>query len=207
MTSQEISKSIFSQMALHVPLCLIETPKRLLILGDFIDHTIVDEMKRHEPIEAVTILSARPAHFDLPETILWKEGSVGALIETLEGGFDAVVDLRNQKPNREEARVLLSKMSANGVLVRAFGKLEAESLRAYEACRYVMPYGFSSLLPTDGSIGGFILASKRPHPTADLKIQKADMLEGCSYYSVDIHEAAFALPPVLFDQLGDALKL
>ena len=33
------------------------------------------------------------------------------------------------------------------------------------------------------------------------------MIEGCSYYSADIHEAAFALPAALYAQLRNHLKL
>lgn len=207
MTLQEISQTVYAQMAVHVPLCMTQEPKRILLLGDFLEKAVFDELDRHEKSFEAIALAARPVHFALPDWAKWREGAVGALIDTLDTSFDIIIDLRSQTPNREEIRVLLEKLTVDGVMVRGFAKLQAETLRLFESCRYVTPYGLSSLIAADGALSGFILASKRLHPTADLKIQKADMLEGCSYYSVDIHEAAFALPPMLLEQFDDALKL
>jgi len=38
-----------------------------------------------------------------------------------------------------------------------------------------------------------LLASKAYHPTADLILHRADMLDNLSYYNCDIHPAAFAM--------------
>jgi spermidine synthase len=39
-----------------------------------------------------------------------------------------------------------------------------------------------------------ILASKKYHPTADLNLQRADLLDGLNYYSAEIHNASFVFP-------------
>ncbi len=39
-----------------------------------------------------------------------------------------------------------------------------------------------------------LLASKGNHPTADINLHRADMLDGVQYYNSDIHPAAFAMP-------------
>ena len=39
-----------------------------------------------------------------------------------------------------------------------------------------------------------LLASKGNHPTADINLHRADMLDGLEYYNTDIHPAAFAMP-------------
>ena len=39
-----------------------------------------------------------------------------------------------------------------------------------------------------------ILASRRYHPTADLNLQRADLLDGLNYYSAEIHNASFVFP-------------
>ena len=38
-----------------------------------------------------------------------------------------------------------------------------------------------------------LLSSKEYHPTADINLQRADMLDGLSYYNCDVHPAAFAM--------------
>jgi spermidine synthase len=39
-----------------------------------------------------------------------------------------------------------------------------------------------------------ILCSKEYHPTADINLQRADMIDGLSYYNCNVHPAAFAMP-------------
>ena len=39
-----------------------------------------------------------------------------------------------------------------------------------------------------------ILASRRYHPTADLNLQRADLLDDLNYYSAEIHNASFVFP-------------
>jgi spermidine synthase len=38
-----------------------------------------------------------------------------------------------------------------------------------------------------------LLASKAYHPTADIILHRADMLDGLQYYNCDVHPAAFAM--------------
>ncbi len=40
----------------------------------------------------------------------------------------------------------------------------------------------------------YIFASKVYHPTADIQLQRADMLEGLQYYHANLHLSAFVLP-------------
>ena len=51
----------------------------------------------------------------------------------------------------------------------------------------VMPYHLE-----DGTT--LLLCSKKYHPTADLILQRSDLLEGHQYYNCDTHIAAFAMP-------------
>jgi spermidine synthase len=193
-------------MATHVPLCVIQSPKKILALGEIIDQTLLTELYRHKEIEHITILSLREATFDTDRAVIWKSGSFGANMESLDGGFDAIIDLRAQKPNNDEARSLLANLAAEGILIKAFGTIEREFLKAYASCRYVIPYGFSTVAPFDGIVNGFVFASKKRHPVADLLLQKADMLEGVSYYSADTHNAAFAIPPYILARFDELIK-
>lgn len=39
-----------------------------------------------------------------------------------------------------------------------------------------------------------ILASKEYHPTADVILQRSDLIDGLEYYNCDIHIATFVMP-------------
>ena len=39
-----------------------------------------------------------------------------------------------------------------------------------------------------------ILASKKYHPTADINLQRSDLLDGLDYYSSEIQLASFVFP-------------
>ena len=51
-----------------------------------------------------------------------------------------------------------------------------------------------------------IIASKRYHPTADINLQRADLLDGLDYYSAEIHNASFVFPAAEFRALTGIAK-
>ncbi|MDR1452285.1 MAG: hypothetical protein LBI57_08180 [Helicobacteraceae bacterium] len=197
-------KTIIAETAAHIPLCVIDEPKTALILGDAINKALFEEIAKHKI--AVTVCSFHGADFDCGEEIVWKSGSIAINVESLQGAFDAIVDLRTQKPNADEARTLLGKLAKDGVLLKAFDALEREQLKVYQSCRVVVPCALSAFAPLDGSIIGYVFVSQTARPTANLNIQRADMLDNLSYYSVDTHNAAFALPPRILAQFDDLIK-
>lgn len=72
--------------------------------------------------------------------------------------------------------------------------------------RYTMPFRASDPLSLYGSIT-LIYASKKFHPTADLLLQKIDMLCDLKHYNAEIHNASFALGSDEFKNLLDGMKL
>jgi spermidine synthase len=193
------------EFAAHTPLCVLEEAKRVLVLCESVDRALIGEFARHNQPPSVTVFSSRTAAFEAENCDL-KSGSIAALIETEERLFDVAIDLRTVKPNRQECIELLGKLTENGIVLKAFSALENEALKAFGGCRYVVPFAFSSFLPLDRSVVGFIFASKKFHPTADLKLQKADMLSNLRYYSAETHIASFTLPPFIYEKF-DALKI
>ena len=71
----------------------------------------------------------------------------------------------------------LDEIESNTTLMQALGRY----------FKIIMPFNLGN-----GSTA--LLASKEYHPTADLILQRSDMLDGLSYYNCDIHIAAFAMP-------------
>ena len=172
--------SYFFELAIHTPLCVIQEPKRVLIVSDHPAELALAELAKHT---------------SAPEAVVSREPN---------GVFDIIYDLRTAQP---ETR-LNEALTPHGIVIKAFSVLNHQLISMYSAFRYVAPFGFSSLAPAQHApITGFLFASRRFHPTADLLLQKADMLEPLEYYSVDIHHAAFALPPALAYTFGNALKL
>lgn len=75
-----------------------------------------------------------------------------------------------------------------------------------EFFRFALPFTASDLLATTGKIS-LIYASKRYHPTADLLLQRIDMLEGLKYYNADRHNGNFAMGSDTFQELLGTMKL
>jgi spermidine synthase len=63
-----------------------------------------------------------------------------------------------------------------------------------------MPYRYE-MISYPGTLYNFILASKKYHPTADINLQRADLMDGLKYYNSDIHIASFAKPTYIFKEL------
>ncbi len=74
-----------------------------------------------------------------------------------------------------------------------------------EFFKIVMPYRFEMYM-YPGCNWNFILASKLYHPTADIILHRADLLDGLRYYNSDLHKASFVLPNYVKQELGDLYK-
>ena len=75
-----------------------------------------------------------------------------------------------------------------------------------EFFRFALPFTAKDLLSVTGKIS-LIYASKHYHPTADLLLQRIDMLEGLKYYNADLHKANFALGTDTFNALLKSMKI
>jgi spermidine synthase len=179
---------ILAEMALHVPLCILEDPQSVLIVG----------CSDRPSFEA-----ALKAHEEHPEVAFVEEWHPG------EGPhYDLIVDFHySDRPTDEKAQ-LAQQLSERGIVIAPLQKSAKEALAGCpDALRYAIPYGLSTLAGSFAGICGFLYGAKKPHPTADLRLHKADMLEECLYYSADIHEAAFALPPFYYRELKGLMKI
>ena len=181
------SDRILAEMALHVPLCTLEDPGATLIIG----------CPDRALFEAVIA-----QHDEAPKAIFAER-----FTPTEGDRYDLIIDFKYLLRHADEKRALYGSLSDRGIVVVPFGTdaLEAVLADLPDTVRYAMPYGLSTLMPA--SVDGFLFASRRLHPTADLRIHKADMIEESEYYSVDIHEAAFALPASLYRTLKSHLKI
>ena len=163
---------IYNEMMVHVPLCTHKDPKKVLIISDNAN-ALVQEVQKHEGIAYETI-----------------SVDINALRDVADDGYDVIIsELDNDAAilahynrvlNDEGLLVIkhpsLEKVDANKQMMEILGKY----------AKIVMPYSL-------GNCETALLASKAYHPTADIILHRADMLDDLAYYNCDVHPAAFAM--------------
>ncbi len=166
---------IFPEMMVHVPLCTHKDPKSVCVLSDNI--LLNDEIGRHNAIEVM----AKPAADALSVLRNGADKSLDVLLLDIMSDDSAVFAHANRILKDDALMVLkhpsLDDIGANTKLMQILGNY----------FKIIMPYHLE-----DGST--LLLCSKEYHPTADLILQRSDLLEGHQYYSCDVHIAAFAMP-------------
>ena len=175
---------IYPEMMVHTPLCTHKEPKNVLIVSDNAE-ALLQEIQRHEAV-AAKVVSASDAL-----EALRGEADQSADVVLLEGQMDAAVIAHVNRVLKNDGLVSMQHPSlddkaSNTALMQVLGNY----------FKIIMPYGAG-----DGET--LLLASKEYHPTADIILQRTDLLEGQQYYNCDIHPAAFAMPNyVRKDYLG-----
>jgi len=165
---------VYPEMMVHVPMCTHKEPQNVLVVSDAPD-ALQAELARYDETVAVThtraALDALRDVADSSVDVVLCECDVDAAVAghiSRVLSDDGVVAMRH--PSLEE-------LQANTVLMGVLGNY----------FKVIMPYR----LWDEQTL---LLASKGNHPTADLNLHRADMLDGLQYYNSDIHPAAFAMP-------------
>jgi len=164
---------IYPEMMVHVALCTSKDPKKILLISDKAE-AMQGEVQKHQNIEADTIGCSIDLLRDL------QDNSYDVIIN--EGSVDAASLAHISRSLKEDALLVTLHPSLDNVQEN---KNLMQVLANY--FKIIMPY----------NVGGektALLCSKEYHPTADIILQRADMLDGLEYYNCDIHPAAFAMP-------------
>ena len=165
----------YPEMMVHVPLCTHKEPKNILIVSNNAK-AFLEETARHNKISAKTVTTS-----NILENIR-EEDDKSTDIILLEGETDAAVIAHISRVLRDDGLIAmehpnLDDVQANTLLMQILGNY----------FKIIMPYH-------TGDEKTLLLASKAYHPTADIILQRSDLLEGQQYYNCDIHLAAFAMP-------------
>lgn len=167
---------IYPEMMVHVAMCTHKTPQSLLAVSDK-SGPIQEELARYRDVE--TIVSGTENLLESLRNGADKSADI-VLLDTL-CDDSAVMAHLNRILKDDGLMVLkhpdLDDVAANTKLMQILGNY----------FKIIMPYNVG-----DGST--LLLCSKEYHPTADLILQRSDLLEGHRYYNCDIHIAAFAMP-------------
>jgi len=162
---------IYNEMMVHVPLCTHKEPKNVLIVGQN-GEALAKEVAKHEGITCNTVADAN----GLRDAT---ENGYDVVISEIE--YDAAVLAHYNRVLNEEGLLVtkhpeLEDIEANKQMMEILGKY----------AKIIMPYNL-------GNCQTALLASKCYHPTADIILHRADMLDGLEYYNSDVHPAAFAM--------------
>jgi spermidine synthase len=167
---------IYPEMMVHVGLCTHKLPTSV-ILASNTPELLQDELARHKSSDVVLVNA--DALLDAFRDAADKSVDV-VLLDTL--CSDAVVLAHINRTLKEDGvlvmqHVHLDDVASNTALIQNLGNTFI----------IVMPYHLE-----DGTT--LLLCSKKYHPTADVILQRSDLIEGHQYYNCDIHIAAFAMP-------------
>lgn len=163
---------IYNEMMVHVPLCTNKNPQNILILSDDAKGLIA-EVAKHSQIECEVIAA------NIDELRRVADTSYDVIISEIES--DAAVLAHINRTLKDDGLLVtthpsLDNVAENKQLISILGKY----------AKVVMPFHI-------GNGESALLASKEYHPTADIILQRADMIDGLEYYNCDVHPAAFAM--------------
>ena len=159
-------------MMVHVALCTNKNPQRVLLISNNAT-ALVNEVLRHENIECDVIST-----------------EMNLLREKKDGAYDVVIS--EMQSDAALFAHINRVLTADGLVVTTHPSLDnveenkqiISILGKY--AKVVMPFHIENGVTA-------LLASKEYHPTADIILQRSDMLDGLAYYNCDVHPAAFAM--------------
>ncbi|BCD59374.1 MULTISPECIES: polyamine aminopropyltransferase [unclassified Nitratiruptor] len=221
---------IYHEMMAHVPVCTHKEPRRALVIGGG-DGGVAKELLRHPQMEVdiveidEEVVNVCKEYFpnigdwDNPRLNLMIDDGIEFIKNVPADTYDLIlVDSTDPEGpaeglfNRTFYAHVFKALKEDGIVV-AQGEswwidmpLHKQIMGVIgEFFKIVMPYRFEMYM-YPGCNWNFILGSKLYHPTADIILQRADLIEGLRYYNSDIHKASFVLPNYVKQELGDLYK-
>jgi len=163
---------IYNEMMVHVAVCTSKVPENVLIISNNADG-FVAEMKKHDGIPYEVITATASALREV------KDGAFDVIISELDS--DAAVLAHFNRVLKEDGLLVtkhpsLDNVEDNKQIMQILGKYT----------KIIMPFNL-------GNGETALLASKEYHPTADIILQRADMIDDLNYYNCDVHVASFAM--------------
>ncbi len=173
----------FNEMMVHVPLCTHKEAQNVLILGK-VSENLKKETSKHN------------GNIEFGDHLLLKskeEKSVDVVVLT-NIALDEIVLADIQRVLKDDGLIAFETSNFGKDEDRLKADLELVGKKFWIA----MPYRFSHKTA--------ILASKKYHPTADIVLQRSDLLSDLEYYSTEIHHASFVFPAAQHKALTSIAK-
>ena len=222
----EADEFIYHEMMAHTAINTHKEPKDVAILGGG-DLGVAKEVLKHECIQTLKVINIDSMvttvcneEFDWCSKVLddnrcevlYQDG-VDFIKKASDKSLDIVIVDSEELLKSDELFDEISRVLKDDGLVVTQGKSyfldlasHKELLKKVAKNFYIaMPYRYE-MLCYEGGVYSFILASKKYHPTADINLQRADLMDGLKYYNSDIHIASFAKPTYIHRELLGVAK-
>ncbi|MCF6309728.1 MAG: spermidine synthase [Sulfurimonas sp.] len=167
-----MKKFIYPEMMVHVPVCTSKEANDILIISDNADLLSI-EAARHSDANVKVITCT------LNEISALEDSAYDVIISEM--ASDIAFLSHVNRVLRDDGQFVTTHPSLDDV---EENKRLMKILGNY--FKVIMPYSI-------GNGATAILSSKEYHPTADINLHRADMIDGLSYYNCDVHPAAFAM--------------
>ena len=213
---------IYHEMLAHVPICTHRDPKKVLLIGGG-NGGVAHELLRHKDLqidmveideEAIEVSKKFFREYEPSDRLNLTIDDATKFIENVDpSSYDVIiVDSDNEAFYTKEAYGKFYEiLKEDGLLATQGSSYYMDMSRHKEILKNMgekfwiaMPYRYEMLCYH--GIWNFIIASKKYHPTADIILQRADLIDGLKYYNSDIHIASFALPTNIDKELRGFAK-
>ncbi len=178
------NSTIYDEMFIHVPMCTHKEPKDIFILS-----TNKQYQKEFDRYDDINVLF----------------GNFDALTNKDEKSFDIILSDEKTLHDKTFFAQLNRVLKDDGLFVidgfdqfENFDKHKELLKNAGSLFGIVMPYRYED--------GYFILGSKKYHPTADIILQRSDLIDDLYYYNSDIHKCSFTMPTYIYKELLGIVK-
>ena len=202
-----------SELLAHIPLCSHPSPAQVLLFDTLNLHIAHECLKHGVSVDCVqeraSLEALSEAYPRFSEVMEDRRFALYAQAMDLEiKKYDVII--ADTHLNKHQIDGLSRMLSNEGILIIRAPQpfLDIEGVKgALSDCAAF----FSIIMPFTPHMSAFsdtsyIFAPKRYHPTADMILQKIDLLPNLCYYNAKMHEAAFALPNCVFEHIKDIAR-
>ncbi|RXJ84915.1 spermidine synthase [Arcobacter sp. CECT 8985] len=173
----------FNEMMVHVPLCTHKEPKNILIIGSN-SQDLKEQAKKH---------SGNIEFGDISLLTSKNEKNIDVVILT-DVQLDEMILANIDRILKDDGLITFSTAAFQKDKDRLINDLKLVGTKFWIA----MPFKFGH--------NTSIIASKKYHPTADIILQRSDILDDLEYYSTEIHSASFVFPASIHKALTTIAK-
>ena len=175
----------FNEMMVHLPLCTHKEATKVLIVGS-----------NNEDMKAQAAKHNKVSNIEFGDTSIITSKS--------EKNIDVIIltDVKIDELLLANISLILKEDGLIAFPSKAFSRDEDQLFADLK----LVGTKFWIAMPFKFGHNTSIIASKRYHPTADINLQRADLLDGLDYYSAEIHNASFVFPAAEFRALTGIAK-
>ena len=163
----------FNEMMVHLPLCTHKEATKVLIVGS-----------NNEDMKAQAAKHNKVSNIEFGDTSIITSKS--------EKNIDVIIltDVKIDELLLANISLILKEDGLIAFPSKAFSRDEDQLFADLK----LVGSKFWIAMPFKFGHNTSILASRRYHPTADINLQRSDLLDDLNYYSAEIHNASFVFP-------------